>query len=201
VFETNNHPDNSSLSKINNYVSPNTKNSRGSDKEAPDLDIIKKAVIRYEERDIDSNFKNKLNMDFRGFFKYFCKCCCLNNTDQENNKILDLGKKFLTLKLDLTYYLKMTDQVNRLKMLLLKPYQILLLDNQRKINLLSNKDKMHLDITDEHFSSENDVHLKLVKLIIQKILDNNFEYVDSLLYENLEVNLKDLIDDLIELKQ
>ena len=104
--------------------------------------------------------------------------------------------KFLTKKLDLTHYLRVTDQINSLKTLLLKPYQILMLDNQKKINLFCAKDRMNLDIFDNEFlSSEKEIHINLIQMIIQRIKENSLEKVEIQLYENLEFYIKKFIDE------
>ena len=188
--------DNSIISKkINNYVmqSDNTINI---DKDLPPVTSIKSAVFKYEEKTKSERHKG-LSVTVKGFFKYFCRFCFLTKKEEENNRILDIGKKYLTMKLDLNNYLKMSDHINRLKSLLLKPYQIFLLDNQKKINLYSPKDKIQLDIVDEHFSSENEVHLNIIQLLIQKIKENSLNSIDTLLYQNLDTKLKKLIEELI----
>jgi hypothetical protein len=184
--------------KINNYVSQ-FDNSINRDCEVPDIDMVKSAVMKYES-DMDDDFR-KFQLDFDGFIKYNLNCCFLKKTDKDNNKILDIGKKFLTMKLDLNYYLNMTDQITRLKCLLLKPYQIFLLDNQKKINLYSPKEKFDLDILDEHFSSENQIHLNIVQYLVQKLKENSFDQIDTILYEKLDTDLKHLIEDLVRFKK
>jgi hypothetical protein len=184
--------------KINNYViqSDNTINV---DKELPPVTSIKSAVLRYEEKCLSE--KNKgLKFTVKSFFKYFCRFWCMTKREEENNRILDIGKKYLTMKLDLNNYLKMSDHINRLKSLLLKPYQIFLLDNQKKVNLYSPKDKIHLDIIDEHFSSENEVHMNIIQLLIQMKKENTFNSIDSYLYQNLDTKLKKLMDELVVTK-
>lgn len=183
--------------KTNNYILANEKTVK-LDKEIPSIGIVKEAVIKYEERKESYEQRSKLIINFKGFIKFLCRCCYLTKQDHDNNKLLEFGKKFLTLKLDLNYYLKMTDQINHLKILLLKPYQIFLLDNQKKKNLYSSKDKFQIDIVDEHFTSENEVHLKLIQLLIQKKKDHSLEPIDSILYDNIENNLKHLVEDLMK---
>ncbi len=162
----------------------------------PSLDVIKKAVIDYEENFVNKE-DNRLKFNFIQFLKFHCRFCCLTENDKENNKILDIGKKILTLKLDLNYYLKLTDKFNRLKCLLLKPHQTFLLSNHKKFKLFSNKHLKHLDLVDDHFSSKNEAHIKIIQHIIQKHREQNFDSIDRVLYDKLDKNLKLLIEDLI----
>ena len=94
-----------------------------------DLNQIKLAIQNIGSRDI-FNQNNNYKIEISGFFKYICNCC-INHKDKESFDILDVGKKFIVGKLDLMYYLKMIDQINSIKSLLLKPYQIFLLVNQK----------------------------------------------------------------------
>jgi hypothetical protein len=140
------------------------------------------------------NHKNKFMNTIRSFFKYYLNIC-LTERDKEMFSTYDIAKKFLTGKLDLTYYLKMIDHMNRLKSLLLKPYQIFMLDHQKKVNLLSPHEKLELEILDnEIISSDNDIQMNLLQIITKKIKEKSFDDIDNALYENLDMRIKKLID-------
>jgi hypothetical protein len=139
---------------------------------------------------------NKFNMDTKSFFKYYCKIC-LKDKDKDMFNTFEIAKKFLTHKLDLTYYLKMIDHINRMKNLILKPYQIFMLDHQKKINLLSSDEKLMIDIMDnEKICPDNELHLNFIQTIVQKLKDKCFDPIDNMLFENIDKPLKKLIDDL-----
>ena len=169
--------------------------------ENPEIDLnqIKLAIKNIGSRVI-FNKNDKFEIEISGFFKYICNCF-INPKDRESFDILDIGKKFIVGKLDLMYYLKMIDQINSIKSLLLKPYQIFLLDNQKKINLFSKKEKIHLDIRDnENLSSDNEMHLLLIQIIINKIKEQSLEAIDCNFYENIDPYIKKLVDDLVYLR-
>ena len=169
--------------------------------ENPEIDLnqIKLAIKNIGSRVI-FNKNDKFEIEISGFFKYICNCF-INPKDRESFDILDIGKKFIVGKLDLMYYLKMIDQINSLKLLLIKPYQIFLLDNQKKINLFSKEEKINLDIIDnENLSSENEMQMLLIQMIIKKIKEKSLDDIDCILYENLDAYLKKFIDDLVSLR-
>jgi hypothetical protein len=135
-------------------------------------------------------------MDLFGFIKYHFHFCCLSKKDIDNNLLFNLGKKFLTKKLDLIFYLKIIDQIHHLKTLLLKPYQIFLLDNKMKINLLSKNDIVDLQIVNEDFSSENDVHVNILQHIIGKKMENSLEPIDKIFINKTDQDIQYLIESL-----
>ena len=94
----------------------------------------------------------------------------------------------------------MIDQMNRIKSLILKPYQIFMLDHQKKVNVLSSKEKLSHDIIDnEKFTGENEVQLKMIEIISKKVKERSLDHIDSLLYENVENKIKKFIDDYFEI--
>ena len=142
---------------------------------------------------------NKLKMEIKSFFKYFCKVC-ITNKEKEQFNAYETAKKLITSKLDLTHYLRMIDQMNRIKSLILKPYQIFMLDHQKKVNVLSSKEKLSHDIIDnEKFTGENEVQLKMIEIISKKVKERSLDHIDSLLYENVENKIKKFIDDYFEI--
>jgi len=135
-----------------------------------------------------------LHVDTRTFFKFICNCC-MSKDDEEMKKVYEFAQAYLTAKLDLTYYLKMIDHINRLKYLILKPHQIFMQDHQNKINLMAAQDKLLLNMVDhEGLSSENEIQLTLVQILIQKLKDKGFESIDYVLYEHFDSDLKKFID-------
>ena len=133
----------------------------------------------------------------RTFIKYCCKVC-LTNEDKEKFNTYEIAKRFIIGRLDMTYYLKMIDLINKIKLLILKPYQIFLLDNQKKINLMSTHEKFNLEIADsDQLSSENMLHMHLLQIIIDKMKDKSFEAIDYSLYDSIDNNLKQAVDNLI----
>ena len=137
---------------------------------------------------------NKLIIDNKTFFKYCCNVC-RSKDDNEKFNTYEIADSFLIGRLDLTYYLKMIDHINKLKTLILKPYQIFLLDNQKKINLMSIHEKLDLDIADsEKLSSENEIHMHLLQVIIEKIRNKSFDSMDNSLFQLIDKNLKQLIE-------
>ena len=164
---------------------------------------IQKKIRSAEEIDFNRGRCNVLrsdgggfSMDFKSFFEYYCKIC-INKSENEKFTTFDIAKKFLTLKLDLTHYLKMIDQMDRIKLLIMKPYQIFMLDNQKKVNLLSAQEKMTLEMmNNEKLSGDNENQMQLVQFILQKIKERSFDHIDNLLYENLDKKMKKFINDL-----
>ena len=76
-----------------------------------------------------------------------------------------------------------------------------MLDNQKKINLFSKEEKINLDIIDnENLSSENEMQMLLIQMIIKKIKEKSLDDIDCILYENLDAYLKKFIDDLVSLR-
>ena len=189
----------STQKKINNYVSINEVKNAIEPKSELDLFQIQKVVKDLEEKNEHSN-DNKIIIDNKTLFKFCCKVCRTKD-DKEKFNTYEIANTFLIGRLDLTYYLKMIDHINKLKTLILKPYQILMLDNQKKINLMSTHEKLNLDIADsDQFSSKNDLHMHLLQIVIEKIRDKSFEVIDHQLYELIDNNLKQLIDNLIKEK-
>jgi hypothetical protein len=176
-------------------VLENNLSKNSSEKKVPSLEIIKDLVTKYKQIGLEGTDK-KLHMDIKGFFKYYCNFCFLKKNDLENNMLFNLGKKFLTMKLDLIFYLRMMDQINHLKTLLLKPYQIFLLDNRKKVNLHSETDKLELQVVNEEFSSENDAHINIIQHLVEKKIDNTLEPIDKVLMENIGTDLHNLIETL-----
>ena len=164
------------------------------------LDHIQKAVKEYEVNHANIQ-PNKFVIDSTTFFKYCCKVC-QTKEDKVKFNTYEIANSFLTGRLDLNYYMTMIDHINKLKTLILKPYQIFLLDNQKKINLLSTHEKLNLDITDsQQLSSQNDLQMHLLQLIIEKMRDKSFDAIDQLLYDLIDDNLKLMIDKLILIKK
>ena len=80
---------------------------------------IQKALKNKEDNiGKDSEFKRKFVIDLKGFFKYTCNLCA-NPREKELFNLFDIGRNYLTKKMDLTYYLKMGDQINNMKTILL----------------------------------------------------------------------------------
>ena len=164
------------------------------------LHHIQKAVKEYEVNHANIQ-PNKFVIDSTTFFKYCCKVC-QTKEDKVKFNTYEIANSFLTGRLDLNYYMTMIDHINKLKTLILKPYQIFLLDNQKKINLLSTHEKLNLDITDsQQLSSQNDLQMHLLQLIIEKMRDKSFDAIDQLLYDLIDDNLKLMIDKLILIKK
>ena len=189
-----------SVKNVNSFIEL-IENNRNNDHNAEiNLNQIQLAIKNIEPRNI-FNEKNKFEIEISGFFKYVLNCC-KKPKDQESFDILNIGKKFLIHKLDLTYFLKMIDQINSLKSLLLKPYQIFMLDNQKKINLFSKKEKIYLEIRDnENLSIENEMQIYLIQIIVQIIREKSLENIDYNFYENIDPYLKKFIDDLVIMKK
>ena len=179
----------------------NMKSDYESKQDVISLFHIQKKIRSAEEIDKGSNRVLRsdgggFSMDFKTFFQYYCNICIKNN-DYEKFNTFDIAKKFLTLKLDLTHYLKMIDQIDRIKLLIMKPYQIFMLDNQKKVNLLSAQEKMTLEMmNNEKLSGDNENQMQLVQFILQKIKERSFDHIDNLLYENLDNKMKKFINDL-----
>ena len=152
----NNKQDDTTIRKINQSFNLIENNVIIENKQDIGFTEIQKALKNKEDNiDKDSALKRKFVIKCAGFFKYTCNLCA-NPREKEAFNIFDLGRNYLTNKLDLTYYLKMIDQINSMKTILLKPYQIFMIDNQKKINLFLTKDRLHLDFHDnENLSSEN----------------------------------------------
>ena len=166
------------------------------EKQENDLNKLKIAIKNTETRDIFKN-NTKLEIEFVGFFKSICNCC-KNQKDRESFDILEIGKKFIVDKLDLMYFLKIIEQLNGVKSLLLKPYQIFLLDNQKKINLYSKEERINLYIRDnQNLSSENEMQLLIILSIIDKIKEKSLETIDLNFYENLDPFIKKMMDDIV----
>ena len=166
------------------------------EKQENDLNKLKIAIKNTETRDIFKN-NTKLEIEFVGFFKSICNCC-KNQKDRESFDILEIGKKFIVDKLDLMYFLKIIEQLNGVKSLLLKPYQIFLLDNQKKINLYSKEERINLYIRDnQNLSSDNEMQLYIILSIIDKIKEKSLETIDLSFYENLDPFIKKMMDDIV----
>ena len=160
---------------------------------------IQKAVKELEVKHVNSS-ANKFEVDNMTFFKYCCTVC-QTKEDVEKFNTFEIANTFLIGRLDLTYYLTMVDHINKIKTLILKPYQIFLLDNQKKINLLSTHEKLNLDITDtQQLSSQNDLHMHLLQIVIEKKRENNFNSIDHALYDSIDDNLKLMVEKLIKEK-
>ena len=185
------------LSNIIEMIEINRNNDQNAEVK---INQIQLAIKNIEPRN-NFNEKDKFEIEITGFFKYICNCC-INQQDKELFDYLNLGKKFIINKLDLSYFLKMIDQINSLKSLLLKPYQIFMLDNQKKINLFSKKEKIYLEIRDnENLSIENEMQIYLIQIIVQIIREKSLENIDYNFYENIDPYLKKFIDDLVIMKK
>ena len=77
-----------------------------------------------------------------------------------------------------------------------------MLDNQKKINLFSKKEKIQLEIRDnENLSIENEMQIYLIQIIVQIIREKSLENIDYNFYENIDPYLKKFIDDLVIMKK
>ena len=154
-------------------------------------------AIKNITKKIDHEQSNEFVIDTIGYIKYTFNLC-LNPNEKEFFDIFEIGRNLLTRKLDITKYLKMINQINHLMNLLLKPYQIFLLDNQKKINLFCPKERLHFDIHEnEDLSSDNEMQINLIHTIVKKIKENSLETLDNNLYKHLDLYYKKFIDDLI----
>ena len=159
-----------------------------------EVNKIESALIKMPDKK-EYEKSNELEIDIKGYFKYTCNLCFIGN-ESELFDIFDFGRILLTRKLDLTEYLKMIDQLHGLKNIVLKLYQIFLVDNQKKINLFSHKERLQIDIHEnDDLFRENEIVMSLILKIIKKIKENSLEKIDKKLLENLDFFYKKFIYD------
>ena len=162
-----------------------------------EVNRIQSALKKFPKK-IDYEQSNKIVIDTVEYIKYTCNLC-LNPSEKEFYDIFEIGKNLLTRTLDITKYLKMSTQINHLMNLLLKPYQIFLINNQKKINLLCPEERLNYDIPEnDDLSSENEIHINLIDTIMKKLKESSLENIDSMLYNHLDSYYKKFIDDLLD---
>ena len=115
----NNKQDDTTIRKINQSLNLIENNLIIENKQDIGFNEIQKALKNKEDNlDKDSKLKRKFVIDCTSFFKNTCNLCS-NPREKESFNLFEISRNYLTVKLNLTYYLKMMDQINNMKTILL----------------------------------------------------------------------------------
>lgn len=105
-------------------------------------------------------------------------CCCMSDSIERKKEVLHGGKSLIKEKLDVITMMKKNVEFDRFKNLMLRDYQLILLNSLSKfmldperVNLVSfehcNYDKF-IDSYEEALNSDSVINLNLIKLIETK---------------------------------
>lgn len=150
-----------------------------------DEDRITLHHLRKNKNFKENFYKLKKMRFFLNMFEYIrFYCCCKSESIMRKEKVLLGGKNLITEKLDVISILRKNVEFDRFKKLMLRDYQLILLNSINKFmldperaNLVSfencNYDKF-IDCYEEALNSESIIDLNLIKLLESKFQIDKF---------------------------
>jgi hypothetical protein len=129
--------------------------------------------------------KNKINYTkFPYYYTFMYVLSCCKKTNAKNNNIYNYALDYLTERLDIIYYLKSVEKLDKLKVLLLNYHQNVSLDYIKKPNINS---QSYLDLL--HINIKRDYNKEMDELVVyykEKLEKNQMDNFDKQLIELMD---------------